>query len=186
MTRRLSLSTESVVAAATQFVDRHGAEALTLAGIATQLGIKSPSLYNHVDGIGALRRLVALAAIEDLAEETRTAAMGRSGASGLRAIAHAYRQVARTRPGTYALIQVARPGDEAWEAASTRVLEPVLAALAGMGLEGEAAIHATRAVRSAIHGFVSLETTSGFGLNVDVDASFDMLVDVVVGGLEAR
>ncbi|CAN5749904.1 TetR/AcrR family transcriptional regulator [soil metagenome] len=183
---RTSLSTESVVAAASELVDREGAGALTLTQLAAHLGVKSPSLYNHVDGIDALRRLMALATISDLAEATRTAAMGRSGASALRAVAHAFRDVARLRPGTYALIQVARPGDEAWEAAAARLLEPVLAAMAGLGIEGEDAIHATRSVRCAIHGFVSLESGKGFGMDLDIDESFDTLVEVLVAGLANR
>jgi hypothetical protein len=43
-------------------------------------------------------------------------------------------------------------------------------------LEGDDAIDAIRALRSALHGFVLLETGGGFGLPVDVDRSFERLV----------
>jgi Tetracyclin repressor-like, C-terminal domain len=32
-------------------------------------------------------------------------------------------------------------------------------------------VHATRAVRSALHGFVTLEAEGGFGLSQDVEVS---------------
>ena len=48
--------------------------------------------------------------------------------------------------------------------------------LVGYELRGDDAIDAIRALRSALHGFVMLETAGGFGLPVDVDRSFDRLV----------
>jgi hypothetical protein len=40
-----------------------------------------------------------------------------------------------------------------------------------------------RAFRSAVHGFVAIEAADGFGMAVDVDASFDRLVATLAGGL---
>lgn len=41
-----------------------------------------------------------------------------------------------------------------------------------MGVVGDEAIHAIPALRSALHGFVLLELTGGFDLDVSIDASF--------------
>jgi len=41
-----------------------------------------------------------------------------------------------------------------------------------------------RVVRSALHGFVALELNGGFGMSLDLDESFDRLVDVLARGLE--
>jgi Tetracyclin repressor-like, C-terminal domain len=62
----------------------------------------------------------------------------------------------------------------------------VLAVLGSFGLEGPAAIHAARCLRSAAHGFAVLETGGGFGLPEDLDASHDRLVDTLAAGLTAR
>ena len=59
----------------------------------------------------------------------------------------------------------------------------MLAVLRGYGLDEDGTVHATRAVRSALHGFVSLEAAGGFGLPQDVDASYDRLVDLLDAGL---
>jgi hypothetical protein len=50
-------------------------------------------------------------------------------------------------------------------------------------LTGEEAVHATRAVRAALHGFISLEASGGFALPLGIGESFDRLVDVLVEGL---
>jgi hypothetical protein len=42
--------------------------------------------------------------------------------------------------------------------------------------DSDDAIDAIRALRSTLHGFVALESGGGFGLNVDIDRSFERLV----------
>jgi hypothetical protein len=64
-------------------------------------------------------------------------------------------------------------------AAAESAVQSVFAALRGYGLHGDEAIHATRAARSALHGFVSLEIERGFGLPQDVGHSFERLVSAL-------
>ena len=59
----------------------------------------------------------------------------------------------------------------------------MLAVLRAWEKHGDAAVHAVRTVRSALHGFVALEAAGGFGLPVDLDASFDRLVATLAAGL---
>ena len=53
----------------------------------------------------------------------------------------------------------------------------------GYGLDGDDAIDAIRAYRAALHGFVSLEASGGFGFPRSVDRSFDRLVHALVAAL---
>ncbi|MDD9208135.1 TetR-like C-terminal domain-containing protein, partial [Georgenia sp. 10Sc9-8] len=53
------------------------------------------------------------------------------------------------------------------------------------GLAGDAEVDAVRMVRSATHGFVTLETSGGFGMPRDVDRSFDRMVDALDAALSA-
>lgn len=59
----------------------------------------------------------------------------------------------------------------------------VLAVLRGYGLSGEEALHATRCLRSAIHGFASLVSLGGFGLPLDLGESFARLIGMLDQGL---
>ncbi len=180
---RAGLSPAVVTRAAATIVNAGGRNALTLARVADELGVRSPSLYNHVNGLDGLERLLALDGIDQLAEVCRTAVMGRSGVEALHSLAAAYRDFALGQPGVYALTQVARPDDPDYVARAGRVLETVLAVLAGFGLDGDDLIHAARSIRSALHGFAHLETMHGFGLEVEVAISFDWMVGMVERGL---
>jgi AcrR family transcriptional regulator len=181
---RQGLDRERVVRAAAALADADGIEAVTLARIAAELGVRSPSLYNHVDGLEGVRRGIALLALRELGAALREAATGRAGDDALVAIAEAYRAYARDHPGRYPLTQyLPRPKDPEVDAAATAVVQVVLDGLRAYDLADEDAIHAARAFRAAVHGFVSLETGGGFGIPVDVDESFRRLVTTLATGL---
>lgn len=184
--RRAGLSRSVVVDAAADLADRVGAGAVTLAQLADHLGVRTPSLYNHVDGLAGLQRLLTLKALAELEAVVRSAVPEASGEAAVAALCHAYRDWARSRPGLYAYVIPSTEGADA-EVAETgaRVLELVVGVVAGLGPEGDDAVHATRVVRSAIHGFVALELAGGFGLDLDLDHSFTVLVDTVIRGLTA-
>lgn len=183
---RVGLDTEAVVAAAAGLADAEGLEAVTLARLAGTLGVRSPSLYAHVDGLDDLRRRIAVRGAFELAAALQKAVAGRSGADALRALADAYRAYARAHPGTYGALQRAPAlGDPEGAVAATGVVEVVLAVLRGYGLEGDDAIHAVRIVRAALHGFVTLETGGGFGLPLALDDSYARMVAVLDRGLHA-
>lgn len=175
---RAGLSRPVVVQAAAELADEVGADRLTLAQLAERLGVRLPSLYKHVNGLDAVRRDLALLAMTDLADAIANPAIGRSGRTALRAVAAAYREFARRHPGRYAGVLRAPAGDDAeLVAAAGRLLDIVLALLAGYGLDGDDAVDAARALRAALHGFVSLEAAGGFGMPRDVDRSFERMVD---------
>ncbi len=181
---RAGLTAERVVAEAAALVDEQGPAALSLAALADRLGVRVPSLYKHVGGLPDLHRRLALAGLRDLTAALGEATVGRSRGDALRACAAAWRAYALAHPGRYAAVQrAADPDDAELAAAADRLARLVLAVLRGYGLDEDGTVHATRAVRSALHGFVSLEAAGGFGLPQDVDASYDRLVDLLDAGL---
>jgi AcrR family transcriptional regulator len=181
---RMGLDAARVVDAAAGIADAEGLEAVTLAKVAGELGVRAPSLYNHVDGRSDLLRAIAVLGVRELSAALREAAVGRASTDALTAAAHAYRTYARAHPGRYAAT-VAAPtaGDDEHSAAASEAVDVLLAVMRGWDLEGDDAIHAVRAFRSAVHGFVAIEASGGFGMAVDVDASFDRLVATLAGGL---
>jgi len=179
---RAGLTEARVVDEAEQIADELGLSRLTLAALAKRLGVRQPSLYKHVDGMDSLQRSIALRAKNELADTLARATVGRSRRDAITAMSHAYRAWALEHPGRYAAAQrAAAPGDIDVEAADRAVVGIVSDVLAGYDLGGDDVIDAIRALRAALHGFVALETTGGFGLPVDIDRSFERLVR----GLEA-
>ena len=161
---RAGLNTDRVVAEAAELADEAGPDHLTLAALAARLGVRQPSLYKHVDGLDGLRRSIALRAKDELAGTLARAAVGRSRGDAIVALASAYRQWALQHPGRYAAAQRAPAvGDTEDQAASDAVVRVVTDVLAGFELRDDDAIDATRALRSALHGFVTLEADGGSG-----------------------
>lgn len=188
MTRRAGLDKSQVVQAAVEMINAEGLEALSLGKLAERLGVQTPSLYNHIEGMTGLRRELALLSARRLGERLVEAAMGRSGREALMEVAHAFRSFVRDNTGLYeAGLRSARfqaPGDDELEQAQARAVQAALAVMASFGLQGDDALHAVRALRSVVHGFATLETSGGFGLALDIDESFWRLVNLLADGLE--
>lgn len=179
---RAGLDADAVVAAAARLADEDGLERLTLARLAAALGIRAPSLYAHVAGLPDLRARLGARGARELAVVLQRAAVGRSRLDALRAVAVAYREYAHAHPGTYAAMQVPAEAEEN-QAAGEEVVGLIVAVLRGYGLDGEEAIHAVRAVRSALHGFVSLEREGGFRMPIALEESYDRLIGILDAGL---
>lgn len=181
---RAGLDSRAVVAAAAELADQEGLEAVTLARLADRLGVRSPSLYVHVDGLADLRSRLAARGARNLSQALAIAAAGKSRHDALRAVAQTYRSFARDHPGTYAAMQRA-PDDEAGElaAAGRELVGVIVAVLQGYGIAGDEAIHAVRVVRAALHGFVSLEREQGFRIPLAARESYERLIEVLDRGL---
>ena len=185
MSRRAGLDQEAVVEAAAKLVDEEGIEQLSLGRLAERLGIRTPSLYNHVAGLPGLKHDLALYCLSDLLDRTTRTIIGKSRAEAIFALADAYRSYAIQTPGRFMLTQQAPdPQDQELRAVAQQVIDVIKAILTPYRLSDEDAIHAIRGLRSIVQGFVSLEVTGGFGLPVDLDASFHWLINVFVAGLE--
>jgi AcrR family transcriptional regulator len=181
---RAGLTETRVLEDAERLADEVGLSQLTLAALAARLGVRQPSLYKHIDGMDGLQRGLAIRAKNELAAILARAAIGRERGDAITAIAHAYRAWAREHPGRYAAAQHAPAADDSDDiAASQAVLDVVSAVLAGYQLREDDAIDATRALRSTLHGFVTLELGGDFALPVDVDRSFARLIRGLVTAL---
>lgn len=173
---RAGLNTEKVVAAASELIDEVGLDNLTLAALADRLEVKLPSLYKHIAGQGDLRDRVAGAAQDESLTIMKEAAIGKTGDDAIASVAQALRRWALAHPGRYAItiVKPLRPDS------AQQLLDFVLLLLASIGLTGDDAIDAARAIRASLHGFVSLESSGGFGLPADVDRSFDRYIQGLI------
>jgi AcrR family transcriptional regulator len=188
---RAGLDSEAVVAAAAELADERGLDEVSLTALAQRLGVRTPSLYSHVGGLADLRSRLGARGARELAAAVTVAAAGRARVDALQAVALTYRDYARTHPGTYAAMQRAPEPDAIDQAGAARELagaarelvDLIVAVLAGYELHGDQAIHAVRAVRAALHGFVELEQLGGFRLEVSLDESYRVLIAMLDRGL---
>lgn len=182
------LSRDAIVNSALTFLDRDGWDALTINALATQLGTKGPSLYNHVESLDDLRRTVRMRVVGDIIDMLNTVGQGRTRDDAVMAMASAYRSYAHHHPGRYsAFTRMPLGGDDPEFTDATRAAAgPVIAVLASYGLDGEDAFHAALEFWSALHGFVLLEMTGVMNGIVDTDTVFSDMVMRLAAGMQRR
>ncbi len=185
MSPRVGLTTEIVVETAMKIADREGTGKLTLFRIAKELGVRSPSLYEHVNGMDGLLMLLRLAGLKLMGQQFQRAVMGVSGDEAIRKLADSFRLFVREHPAVYSLTVESDVADsDEIRAAAGEILDVIYAVLGIYGLSEDSLVHATRYIRSAIHGFVSLEKSGGFGLEIGSDESFDIIKEIIVSNVK--
>lgn len=181
---RAGLDTHTLVLAAAELADEHGMEEVTLAALAAKLGVRSPSLYNHINGLAGLRTLMAVYGLEQLYEIISQATEGLSGEAALHAMSQAYLGFTRAHPGLYqTTLQAPEPGDTALEAASAKILSLIIQLISAFGLDEEGNLHAARGLRSILHGLSTLEHQGGFGMPLDLNVTLTRLINTYIAGI---
>jgi AcrR family transcriptional regulator len=185
MTRRAGLDKAAVVEEAARLIDEEGIEQLSLGRLAERLGVRTPSLYNHVAGLPGLKRDLTVYCLRELIGPLTRAVIGKARAEAIFALFDAYLAYAREKPGRYLLtLQAPPPDDKEWRQLGEQALDIVRAILEPYRLDEEATIHAIRGLRVIIRGAVEMEMAGAFAMPISLDDSFHWLVDLFIKGLE--
>lgn len=184
---RAGLDPDAVVAAGAQLADEVGFAGLTMGGLAERVGVRTPSLYKHVGGQDDLVRRIAALALDEAGAAVGAAIQGLAGRDALVAAAGAFRDYVLAHPGRYAATLGAEPTgpDDPLAQAAVRALASFRAVLRGYDLPADQEDHALRTLRSALHGYATLQAGRGFQWSADVDESFAWLVDLLDRGLRS-
>jgi AcrR family transcriptional regulator len=177
---RAGLTTDRLTQAAATLADEIGLANVTVTALARGFGVKDASLYSHIRSVQDLKERVAVLALAELADQVAAAVAGRAGKDALVAFANAYRTYAKSHPGRYAATQIELPPEVAAASAAGRHAEMTRAILRGYALSrADDQRDAVRLLHSTFHGFVSLETASGFRSADGVDASWSRALDAL-------
>lgn len=181
---KYSLDLQRILEVAGELADEVGMQEVTLANLAKKLGIRPPSLYNHFDGLAGLRKRLAIYGLNKLYEDLANAAIGVSGTEALLVVSKAYVGFARRHPGVYeATLFAPNPEDAEVQQAGARIVELSIRLLSSLKLEGDAAIHAVRGLRSILHGFTTLEQRGGFKISLELDESLEFIILAFLNGV---
>jgi AcrR family transcriptional regulator len=173
---RRNITTDTIIDAAAKVAEDGGFDHLNLNRIAAELGVKPPSLYNHIKGIGDVRQGLAEFVLMKMESAVKNAAIGRSKEDALRETAYAYRRFAREHPQLYCAYTHA-PETKNGRELLANLAQTLRQVLSGFGLEYDVEVIFIRLFHSALHGFVSLENAEFFSLETGVEESFCALVD---------
>lgn len=185
MSTKRGLDIQTILNTAAELAEEKGLENVSLLQVAEKLGVKSPSLYNHLSGLQELSTGLAKLAITRLESSIRNAAVGRSKGDALTAIALAYRKFAKENPELYkAILRFPDYSDKDVQEAGHAVVRILYQVMESYRYSKEETLHFARGFRSALHGFVSLEA-AGFFQSADAneDTSFERLVSRLISTL---
>ena len=188
MPRRRRLDRRQVIEAAIAVTEAEGPQALGINRVARALGIKPPSLYNHVANGNDLAWGVVIEANRRLLAHVRAVPVhGTDPQTRVIRLAETLRAWAMDNLSLYTVMaQTPVNNDDPEFAVLMDEMMPLFGhPLKELGLTGDAVIHAMRTMRSAVHGFVLLESSEQFGLSQPVDDSFQWLVTALVRGFAA-
>ncbi len=178
------VSDDGIVAAARRLVERHGAAALSMQGVADEVGVRAPSLYKRFADRAALLAAVQRAIFADLGRRLEAAATRPDPQLALVAMAHAYRGFARARPHAYALMFSSElPHDGVGDDVRRLAAQPVLTALSAW-IGPEQALATARVFTAFVHGFVSMELSGAFRLGGNVDEAFARGLQMLLGSAD--
>ncbi len=177
MTSYHRLDRTLIVNTAALLAEEHTLDHLTMNQVAERLGVKTPSLYNHVEGLQDLRAALAALGMQRLGMQITQAAIGKSHEDAITAIAREYRMFARTYPELYkAILKSPEIQHNAITEAENEMVQILLKVLEPYHYSEEEAFHRIRGLRSILHGFVSLEAAGFFRAPWDIEKSYEKLI----------
>jgi AcrR family transcriptional regulator len=178
MSAKPKTSTQDILAAARDLVERHGAAHLSMHDIAAAVGIKAPSLYKHFAGRAPLLCLVRDLSLSSLTRELRQASAMQTAPDALVRMARAYRLYAQRNPNIYRLFfdPELRPAADLDHYASS--------VFAGQfkRLDLPEALACGRAFVAFLHGFVMLELAGNISSGKAAELSFEIALIAFIGG----
>ncbi|MCY7782718.1 MULTISPECIES: TetR/AcrR family transcriptional regulator [unclassified Bacillus (in: firmicutes)] len=183
MSPRIGLSQKMIVDAAAEIADQEGLNGVTLAALSKKMNVRSPSLYNHINGLQAIRTELAVSGLTKLYDQMADAVTVQKGDSALFSLAQAYVDFAVENPGYYeaALLKIQ---DKRAEIVSDQIVRLVANLLIDNGYASEkTAIHATRGLRSLLHGFTALIAKEAFEREEDILESLSFSIRTFLAGL---
>ena len=168
------LDRETIVRAAIQFIDREGAQGLTMRALAHDLGVGPMALYRYVSGREDLLEAVVAELLDgvqhDLDEELASTWQGY-----LQTLAHAVRRIAVEHAPAFPLVATRHPAAP-WLRPPLRSLDLVedfLQTLAGHGFTDPQTVGAYRAFSSFLLGQLLLEAATRGAETSPVEMPFD-------------
>lgn len=168
-------SRAEIVAAAHDLLESEGLSGVTMSAVAARVGVRAPSLYKRVRDRDDLVRLVAEAALDDLAARIAVGAdvgIHPDPVARLTALAHDLRAFAHARPNAYRLVFMPPSGPAAADPdAFARASAPLLAVTAELA-GPDHALDAARTLTAWLTGFIGMELAGAFQLGGDVDEAF--------------
>lgn len=168
------LDRELIVQAALRFVDRDGAQGLTMRALAHELGVGPMALYRYVSGREDLLEAVVAVLLEGVRQDLDVELAG-TWQGYLQSLAHAVRRIAVEHAAAFPLVATRHPAAP-WLRPPLRSLDLVedfLQTLGRHGFTDQQTVGAYRAFSSFLLGQLLLESATRGAETSPVEEPFD-------------
>lgn len=180
---KTKIDKESVIKEAAYMANKMGIENLSLKTLALQLGVKSPSLYNHVDGLDDLKQQLMLYGWKELEDKIIQAVIGFTGYDAIRAMCYAFHEYAVENQGVFsAMLWYNQFENEQTEEATSKMFSIFYKITKPLNISQDNCVHLVRMFRSFLEGFALLENHNAFGNTQLIKDSFELSVDILIEG----
>ncbi len=182
---KAGLDRNKIIEKAADIADEKGIASVSLKVLASELGIKPPSLYKHFGGgLDELNKELMLFGWRSLESEITRVAVGKAKDDAIKAICYAYRSFVSTHTGLFEAMQWYNmyQSEEHLKATQGTVLI-LFQVLDAYGLSEEQKVHCVRMLRGFLQGFCSIESHGGYGNPAPVDDTFEFAFKTILNGI---
>lgn len=153
-----------------------------LSQLAENLGIRTPSLYNHIQDLEDVRREMKRRSLQLLGDRLSLKLKNlNTGSERIFDFLYAYRSFAKSHPQFYPLTIESTEFDPELKPLGDRILAICMEVFRFPTLD-ETAVHKIRILRSVLHGFIVLEEAGGFGRKESIEESFKKITESLESG----
>lgn len=181
---RVGLTREKVIEKAAELANERGIEAVTITTLSQHLGIKKPSLYNHIKGPEDIYQGIMIYGWRHISE-CAAYVQNENPCAALREYAEIVYRYALGNPGVFeAMLWYNRYQSEELKLATTELYRFFFAQTDKLHMDRETANHILRTYRAMIEGFLLLVIHDAFGNPVSIEESYELTLDVFMKGIE--
>lgn len=176
--RKRNLTKEKIIQVAFSLADEIGLNQITFPKIAEKLDIKYPSLYNHFTNMDNLKIEMTIYLLNKLNLKLMQRLIGKSGGDAVKEYANAYRDFAFENKSAYGLIMNIPSTEDKEVHRLAKETTSIIRQILHFYIEDEThLVHKSRALRSLLHGFISLNFLGYFQNPVSSEDSFQLMID---------
>lgn len=180
---KTKISKEMVIKEAAHMANKIGIENLSLKTLAAELGVKSPSLYNHVDGLDDLKQQLMFYGWKEVEDKIIQSVIGLTGYDAIRSICYTFHEYATENQGVFsAMLWYNQFENEQAREVVSKMFSVFFNITKSLNISQDNCIHLVRMFRGFLEGFALLENHNAFGNTQLIKDSFELSIDILIEG----
>lgn len=182
---RTGLDTNMVIYRAAQIANEVGIENITLKMLADDLGVKAPSLYNHIEGLEDLKIRLMIYGWKQMEQKIMQSVIGVSGYDAIKAGCYSFYEYATENPGVFnAMLWYNKFQNSETMEATSGLFSVLFKVTSSLNISDENCNHIIRTLRGFLEGFSLLVNNKAFGNPVSIEESFELSLNVLIEGIK--